>query len=73
MKTEDLMDAFHYLDDDIIETVDFIRKNPVKKTRRWRKCLAAAACICILITAFRFLPARLRDIWYRPRQLFPDP
>ncbi len=56
MKTEDLMDAFQYLDDDIIEAVDLIRRTPVKGSRRWGKYLAAAACICIMITAFRFLP-----------------
>ena len=33
MKLDDLMDAFQYLDDDLIESADIIRRNPqpVKK------------------------------------------
>lgn len=50
MTPEQLMEAFQYLDDDIIETVDLIRRNPAPVKKTWSKWMAAAACFCLILT-----------------------
>lgn len=57
MKADELMEAFQYLDDDIIESVDLIRKNPAPVKRNWTKWLATAACLCLILTAIRVIPS----------------
>lgn len=49
MKPENLMEAFQYLDDDMIESADFIRKNPFPSKNNWIKLLATAACLCLIL------------------------
>ena len=55
MRSEDLLDAFQYLDDDIIESVNLIRRNPAPVRKRWSKLLATAACLCLIWTGMRYL------------------
>ena len=54
MKTEDLMDAFQYLDDDLIESTDLIRNHPQLMKKGWSKKLATAACLCIIASVIYF-------------------
>ena len=68
MKPEQLMEAFQYLDDDIIEAVEISRRNPVTKDTpfqklfsaansiRFQKLLTTAACLCLILTAILFIP-----------------
>ena len=51
MKPEDFMEAFQYLDDDIIEAADLIRRHPQPVKKRWPKYLATAACMGMIALA----------------------
>lgn len=55
MRAEDLLDAFQYLDDDMIESVDLIRRNPAQRRSHWPKLLATAACLCLIWTGMRYV------------------
>ena len=55
MKLDDLMDAFQYLDDDLIESADIIRRNPQPVKRKWSKYLATAACFGVLFLSIQGL------------------
>jgi len=57
MKADELMEAFQYLDEDIIESVDLIRRNPAPVKKNWTKWLATAACLCLILTAIRVIPS----------------
>ena len=49
MNQEKILDAFEFIDDDIIERVDVLRKHPVRHRRVWLNYVAVAACIMLTI------------------------
>ena len=55
MKPDDLMEAFQYLDDDLIESADIIRRHPQPEKRKWSKYLATAACFCMIFLSIQGL------------------
>ena len=55
MKPDDLMEAFQYLDDDLIESADIIRRHPQPVKRKWSKYLATAACLGVLFLSIQGL------------------
>lgn len=61
MKAEFLSEAMSFLDDDIIEEADALRRKSKNYKSIWIKCLSAAACLCIaLLAVFGF---------YKPQSL----
>ncbi|MBE5955944.1 MAG: hypothetical protein E7253_05775 [Lachnospiraceae bacterium] len=59
MKPEDLMDAFQYLDEDLIESADLIRQHPQPVKKNWSKLLVSAACLSIMMTGIFYASAFL--------------
>lgn len=51
MKAERLSEALGFLDDDIIEETQALRDKKRNYKSIWIKCLSAAACFCIALTA----------------------
>lgn len=49
MKKNELIDAFHSIDDDMIEEVNQLRQKHSKQKKKWIKYLAAAACVCVVL------------------------
>jgi len=59
MKPEDLMEAFQYLNEDLIESADFHRLHPSPVKKNWSKLLVSAACLCIMMTGIFYASAFL--------------
>ena len=58
MKTEKLQEALNLIDDEYIEKVDKLRRGKPKKKRFLLKCIAIAACFCMVFSfvVFALLP-----------------
>lgn len=56
MSTDKLHDAMNYIDDDLIETVDSLRKKKQKKKGRILRIMpaVAAACVCVILCSAIF-------------------
>lgn len=57
MKKEKIMDAMEHVDDEILHEAEIYRqKKRRKKTATWKKLVAFAACVCLIVSAIVIVP-----------------
>ena len=59
MRKDDLIDSIGMIDDDLIQSVDALRRT--RKAFSWKRWAGLAACFCLILAAMTAMPGLFRE------------